>query len=305
LTWSTTKPVARRPIRAAAVVALMARAAPPRAERRCRQRDEMREHADLCHETEGERRRDAPEAPRAKRVASPAPVAAVPAPGGRRAWRVPVGSGADRVGPAPHDGRGKREQHRELREGGGPECPREAEPPDQLEERGRDDHAPERGPVEGEADREPPAALEPRSEDDIDRRAAHRAPADGHHEKNRIEMPRPTDEPEHRHAGRHRDRAARHDDPRPEALVHAGDRRGQERAGDVVHGDRRRHGRRRPSVELLEHRDVDRDPIEAETEAEERHHEGRGYHVPAVEISGTHPDRRYRLRARLSRRFRT
>jgi hypothetical protein len=266
----------------------------------------MREHADLRREAEREGRRDAPEAPRAKRVASPAPVCAGRAPDRRGARRVAVGAGADRVGPAPHDRRGERQQHCELHEGGSPERLCEAEPADQPEERGGHEHAAEGGSVEREADGQAPAALEPRGEDDVDGGAAHRAPADGHHEKDRIELPRPADESEHRDAGRHRNGAARHDEPRPEALVHAGDRRGRERAGDVVRGDRRRDGRGRPAVELLEHRDVDGDPVEAETEAEERHHEGRGHDVPAVEISRAHArSRRYRLGAPLSRRFRT
>ena len=89
-------------------------------------------------------------------------------------------------------------------------------------------------------------------------------------------------------AGGHRDAPAGHDDARSEALVETAGRRRQERAGDVVHRDRCRHGRGRPSVQPLERRDVDGEPVEPETETAERHDERRAHDVPAVEVSSAH-----------------
>src|SRR5207249_8604284 len=70
-------------------------------------------------------------------------------------------------------------------------------------DREADEHAPECRPVERKADREAAPPLEPRREDDVDRRATHRAPAHRHHEEDRIELPRPADEPERRKTGGH------------------------------------------------------------------------------------------------------
>ena len=93
---------------------------------------------------------------------------------------------------------------------------------------------------------------------------------------------------EPRHAGGHRDAPAGHDDARPEALVEVANGRRQERAAEVIDGDGRRHRRGRPAVQSLERRDVQRETVEAEPEAEQRHDEGRAHDLPAVEESSAH-----------------
>ena len=89
-----------------------------------------------------------------------------------------------------------------------------------------------------------------------------------------IELPRLRDDPERRHPGGHGDAPASHDDARTVAAVHVADQRGQERPGDVVHGDGQRHGRCRPAVQALKARHVHGESVEAQPEAEQRHHEG-------------------------------
>src|SRR5438552_3992055 len=131
-------------------------------------------------------------------------------------------------------------------------------------------HAAERRAIEGEAHDERAAPLEPRGEQDVDRRAAHRAPAERHDEEDGIELSRVRDESERVDAARHRDGANGHDRVRPEALVGLADRRGEQRTGDVVHGHRRGDGGRGPAVEALERGDVNRQPVEAEPEREQR-----------------------------------
>src|SRR5947209_4477195 len=71
----------------------------------------------------------------------------------------------------------------------GGQRPREAEHVDERDEGGRDDHAADGRPVERDADGEPPAPHEPGRDDDVDRRAAHRSPAERHHEEDRVELP--------------------------------------------------------------------------------------------------------------------
>src|SRR5206468_11806142 len=86
----------------------------------------------------------------------------------------------------------------------------------------------------------------------------------------------------------HGHRAAGDDDPRSEPLVYVADRDRQKRAGDVVHGDRRRHGGRRPAMQPLERGDVDADSVETEAEAEQRHDERGADDVPAIEVTAAH-----------------
>src|SRR2546425_4808337 len=128
---------------------------PARVNGRAHERDEMREHADLCRQTEREGRGHAPEAPRAKGVTAP------PA-RGRDAGRGDRGRGGLTVGPQPerfraaphHEGRDG-DDRPERHEAGDDERPREAEHGDDWNEHGRDRHPAERRAVERDADGEP------------------------------------------------------------------------------------------------------------------------------------------------------
>src|SRR4030095_1160804 len=112
--------------------------------------------------------------------------------------------------------------------------------------------------------------------------------AQRHHEECRVELPRPRDHAERGDAHRHRRAARGHHRARSPGVIHvAGDHR-HERSGYVVDGHRRRDDRGRPAVQPLERRDVNRDTVEAETEAEQRHDKRRAHDVPAIEISGDH-----------------
>ena len=288
LTRSTTRPVARRPTSAAAVVALTARAAPPAARTGVTS-------ATRCVRTPTWAAR-----PRAKgadtlqkrhvRSASPRGPGSAAAAGPCRGTR-----GASPSGPSPSSA-GLRRMTAPARtssttsatRAATAERPGEAEPGDEQDERRHDEHAAEGGPVEGDAHGQPPAPLPPRRQDDVDRRAAHGAPAHRHHEEGRVEMPRPGDQAERDDAGGHREAAAGHDHAGTETLVHAADRHRQQCAGHVVHRDRRRHRRRRPAVQPLERRHVDGDPVEPEAEAEQGHREGGGHDAPAVEDPCAH-----------------
>src|SRR5262249_34409253 len=151
------------------------------------------------------------EAPRAEGVAPPSAGAVPGRAGERRATRATLGAPTRRFGVTLHQTHPAGEHDGEDQGGRGPRAGGDDRADERDERRGYDDPAQGR-PVEREADGQATATREPWSQDDVDGGPAHGAPADGHHEEGRVELPRLPDGPQGGQTGRHGNASRGHDD---------------------------------------------------------------------------------------------